>query len=51
MLEASPYSFLALHWRERIKVRVVRMKFALTLTLSRDERGELDDGRSQIHFC
>jgi hypothetical protein len=40
MLEAVPNSLLALLWRERIEVRVVRMEFALTLTLSRDERGE-----------
>ena len=41
MLEPAPNSsLLALLWRERIEVRVVRMEFALTLTLSRDERGE-----------
>ncbi|MBI4488893.1 MAG: hypothetical protein HY694_07385, partial [Deltaproteobacteria bacterium] len=41
MFGAAPNSLLALLWRERIEVRVVRMEFALTLTLSRDGRGKL----------
>ena len=33
-------SFLALLWRERTEVRVVRGEFALTLALSSDGRGK-----------
>jgi hypothetical protein len=49
MLGAAPNNLLALLWRERIEVRVVRMDLALTLApstslrtgLSRDGRGKL----------
>ncbi|MBI3057774.1 MAG: hypothetical protein HYY81_00445 [Deltaproteobacteria bacterium] len=41
MLGPAPNSLLALLWRERIEVRVVRMEFALTLALSRDGRVRL----------
>jgi hypothetical protein len=41
MLAAAPDSFLALPWRERIEVRVVRSVSALTLALSREGRGKL----------
>jgi hypothetical protein len=34
------YNFLALLWRERIEVRVVRRDFALTLALSRTRERE-----------
>jgi hypothetical protein len=36
----SENNFLALLWRERIKVRVVLAEFALTLALSRHGRGK-----------
>jgi hypothetical protein len=36
----SENNFLALLWRERIKVRVMQAEFALTLALSQDGRGK-----------
>jgi hypothetical protein len=41
-------NILALLWRERIEVRVVR-RFALTLVLSRDGRGKVMYG--PIIYC
>jgi len=38
MISLVPKNFLALHWRERIEVRVVAVQLPLTLTLSQWER-------------
>jgi len=41
MLRAAPDNLLALLWRERMKVRVVRMDLPLTLALSREREREI----------
>jgi hypothetical protein len=40
MLRVDPNDFLALPWRERTEVRVVRSNLALTLALSRERERE-----------
>jgi hypothetical protein len=51
ILEQAQSNFLALLWRERIEVRVVRSDFALTLALSRIARiaGEGIDDRNCLY--
>ncbi len=41
LLGAASNDILALLWRERIKVRVVRLDLALTLSLSRQREREI----------
>jgi hypothetical protein len=42
MFRAAPNKLLALFWRERTRAEVVRLDFALTLALSREQERELN---------